>query len=77
PLLNLVDDINEKDNFGSSAITWTLQSNLDIPDELRFESIKTLVSLGADVSDIKNIVNNIDEDEQSDESSLISFVRSL
>ncbi|NVJ54265.1 MAG: hypothetical protein HWD90_11245, partial [Campylobacteraceae bacterium] len=71
PLLNLVDDINEKDNFGSSAITWTLQSNLDIPDELRFESIKTLVSLGANIDDVKKIAKDMKDEE------ILKFLESL
>ncbi|AXX93332.1 hypothetical protein CPU12_07775 [Malaciobacter molluscorum LMG 25693] len=50
-LLNFVDDINTKDSFGLSAISWTLQSNLNIPLEQRLEAIKTLVALNADIND--------------------------
>ncbi|RXJ97836.1 hypothetical protein CRU98_11960 [Arcobacter sp. CECT 8986] len=53
-LLNFVDDINTKDNFGLSAISWSLQSNLNIPQEQRVESIKTLISLGADINTLDN-----------------------
>ncbi|RXJ97837.1 hypothetical protein CRU98_11965 [Arcobacter sp. CECT 8986] len=64
-LLNFVDDINTKDNFGLSAISWSLQSNLNIPQEQRVESIKTLISLGANKHDVINIARKDEFDDET------------
>ncbi|AXX93331.1 hypothetical protein CPU12_07770 [Malaciobacter molluscorum LMG 25693] len=60
-LLNFVDDINTKDSFGLSAISWTLQSNLNIPLEQRLEAIKTLVALNADKQEVIEIAKRIED----------------